>query len=171
MPTEAGYDIRTDAAWSGAGIYGLPRHGYSLSSREPNRVVLRVPHHSARVVLDRESDKLWLNAAISIFSRMLRLPPKWDSYEASPVSPRAVASALTLLDQVMSERTLMPAIVPMVDGGVQIEWHSRGIEFEIEVSPSGRLHAYFENARHNKQWEGELDRHQEKLTEAIRLLS
>jgi hypothetical protein len=121
--------------------------------------------------VEREIEKPWLNSAIPALSKILRLPPNWDSYQARPVVPRAVAGVLSFLDQVMRDTTIMPSIVPMVDGGVQLEWHSRGIDFEIEVGPSGRFYAHYERRRDNIEWEGELDQNLEKLNEAIRFLS
>jgi hypothetical protein len=33
-------------------------------------------------------------------------------------------------------------IVPLADGGVQLEWHAGGNDIEIEVDPIGEVHAF-----------------------------
>ena len=59
--------------------------------------------------------------------------PNWDTYGAEPLSD----SALSISRQILAK--LPPAVlahaqsVPTVTGGVQIEWHAGGGDFEIEV--------------------------------------
>ena len=49
-----------------------------------------------------------------------------------------------------------PSIVPTSRGGVQIEWHVKGIDLEIEVVTPHRFQASFEDAVTEEGWEKEI---------------
>lgn len=68
--------------------------------------------------------------------RLLRLPPNWDTYGAQRVTWRAAAwgawYALTI-------RPAPGFVVPTGAGGVQLEWHTAEMDFEMELDRTGRL--------------------------------
>lgn len=68
--------------------------------------------------------------------RLLGLPPNWDTYGARRVTwQAAVWGAWYAL-------TMRPApgyVVPTGAGGVQIEWHTAEIDFEMEIDRTGRV--------------------------------
>ena len=51
----------------------------------------------------------------------------WDLYGAEPIT----TAALDVLHAL--------AVVPTVDGGVQVEWHVNGEDVEIAVAPDGAV--------------------------------
>jgi len=67
--------------------------------------------------------------------KLLALKENWDSYGAPIISKIAVDAALQLRNVLAT----VPSFVPMSNGGVQIEWHSRGFDVELEIQPNGRL--------------------------------
>lgn len=77
---------------------------------------------------------------------LLDLPPGWDGSRARPVTDAAALSAMKTLFAVANDRSLAPQIVPLVDGGIQIEWHAGGFSIEIEVDGSGDAHYLAVNA-------------------------
>jgi hypothetical protein len=97
----------------------------------------------------------WLRPTVAAMNRLLDLPPNWDSYGARPIVPGALVAALQLLQQTMQPDTPPPSVVPMPSGGVQLEWHRRGIEFEIELTPGGEVSAAYEDDRTGESWEHE----------------
>lgn len=60
-------------------------------------------------------------------STLRALGPDWDSYGARPISGLALRTAENLM------------VVPMSDGGVQIELHAGGANVEIVISPTGAV--------------------------------
>lgn len=80
-----------------------------------------------------------------------RLLPNWDSYDAVEISHEAIAVAQDLLYQAQEdfypsleeegkEDMLKPiAVVPLGDGGVQLEWGGSAAEIEVEISPIGEF--------------------------------
>lgn len=68
-------------------------------------------------------------------THLLALKDNWDSYGGRIISKKAVDAAVRLRNVLAT----MPSFVPMSDGGVQVEWHSRGFDVELEIEPNGRL--------------------------------
>jgi hypothetical protein len=78
-----------------------------------------------------------------------------NSYRARLVSASATSAALQLLLSVTSDTVPKPAVVPTVRGGVQLEWHTRGIDLEVEARPDSRYSMAFEDDRTGISWEHE----------------
>ena len=57
----------------------------------------------------------------------------------------AVNNLLEILGVVLDSRTSPPSVVPTWRGGVQVEWHRNGIDFEIEADPSGEIEYFFKS--------------------------
>ena len=63
-------------------------------------------------------------------TELRRLPVGWNSYRSRQVTEAAVQTTNVLL-------TEEPSIMPCSDGGIQLEWHTKGIDFEFRISPDG----------------------------------
>lgn len=59
------------------------------------------------------------------------LPEGWDSYGATRITPAAVEAVRGLLSVL--------AIVPCSSGGLQVEFHALGWDFELEVEADGSV--------------------------------
>ena len=46
--------------------------------------------------------------------------------------------AVQLLSRVMADDTCVPQVVPRYNGGLQLEWHTGGVDLEIVIDPDGR---------------------------------
>ncbi|HEY3241769.1 MAG TPA: hypothetical protein VGM03_00330 [Phycisphaerae bacterium] len=64
-----------------------------------------------------------------------------------------------------------PAVVPTSRGGLQLEWHTRGIDLEIEFETPHRLRGYFHDHQTHTSWEKDLSADHSALLEAIAILS
>jgi hypothetical protein len=65
----------------------------------------------------------WGDAVTARLAELERLPPNWDSDGALPVARRHANRALALLSRlVVLGFPPIPDIVPLADGGVQLEW-------------------------------------------------
>jgi hypothetical protein len=91
----------------------------------------------------------WLNPTIQSFEDLLQLPPNWDGYGAAQIQELIVDTAYRLLREVMDNDAPTPSVVPLSDGGVQLEWHRHGrnleIEFPADETPS---FYYYEDGAH-----------------------
>ena len=88
----------------------------------------------------------WFQAVASRLVVLSQLGENWDSYGAKPISVRAITSAMQLVSEIMRDDIPVPGIVPTTPGGIQLEWHIVGIDFEVEISPEGNLSVFFEDA-------------------------
>lgn len=98
----------------------------------------------------------WLGNADEDLIRLLRLPHNWDSYGAIQVSKENAIAALNLLINVVEERTPKPAFIPTNQGSVQLEWHTGGIDLEIEILSPHRFFLSFENSNTGETLEKEI---------------
>lgn len=65
----------------------------------------------------------WQEHLLGRLAELERLAPNWDSDGALPVSRRHANRAQAFLMQVMGAVSDEPEVVPLADGGVQLEWH------------------------------------------------
>ena len=97
-----------------------------------------------------------LRPLLGTVARLVTLPENWDSYGAMAVKPLLVQYGLSLLNGLMRSRTPLPAMVPTSRGGIQLEWHCRGIDLEVTIETLGLIHVSFEDNRTLEEWDGDL---------------
>ncbi len=98
----------------------------------------------------------WL--VFGALQRMARLAACWDSYSARPLSPKAVWRSVGLLTTLVPANAPEPTIVPTRDGGVQFEWHRRGIDIEVTIPPVGEVSYMVADSEDEQEGEGIPDR-------------
>lgn len=87
----------------------------------------------------------WLDRAVARFNELGVMRRGWDGAGARPPTQTAGVAALRAVIEIMSALDAgapVPAIVPMFDGGIQLEWHSRELDIEISVDPDGNRHVW-----------------------------
>jgi hypothetical protein len=113
----------------------------------------------------------WLAPTINAMTVLLRMSANWNSYGARPIDVSAVARTLELLAGIMRIDSPAPAVAPTPKGGIQLEWHLRGIDLEVEPLPEGRVYVLFEDLRSGDEWEQELSADLTPLVESLGELS
>jgi len=105
-----------------------------------------------------EPTALW--HVLGTLRRLAALPRGWDSYGAKPLTPTALRRMLGLLPLLLPDDAPEPSVVPTRDGGIQLEWHRRGIDFEVKVPPTGPISYLVADAGtgEEREWEGGLER-------------
>jgi hypothetical protein len=88
---------------------------------------------------------------------LLELPAGWNSYNARPIRKENVTSAVDLLARLMQEGTPAPTVVPKVRGGVQLEWHTKGVDLEIAIDSPDDINFFAEDIQDKEAPEQELD--------------
>jgi hypothetical protein len=116
-----------------------------------------------RVVFDsqRESPEDLRDTRVFAFARPVieklaefaMLEQGWDGRDAASISSPLLEQAADLavgfaalgFDKLGPHADLrMPSAHPTVKGGIQFEWHRKGIDLEIELLPNGQVHGYIE---------------------------
>jgi hypothetical protein len=96
----------------------------------------------------------WAPAVDEELRGLTLLPPGWDSYSARPISADTATAAMDLLRRVVQDDTPVPSIVPMSRGGIQLEWHLRGMNIEVTVPPRGSsVEVWYEDLRSGEERE------------------
>lgn len=116
------------------------------------------PSPSRTIAVSRDVRTLgtarWLPAVIDHMNKLLRLRPGWDSYAAKPPSATFMLEALRFLLRVMADNTQAPTIVPLSEGGVQLEWHRAGVDVEVLFADSDEDGLYLHDVATGQEWEG-----------------
>jgi len=87
---------------------------------------------------------------VKTFIELLELPHGWNSYSAKQIRKENVNAAVDLLRRIMGPGTPPPTIVPTVAGGVQLEWHTKGINLEIAIESASEINFFAEDVRKNE---------------------
>lgn len=105
-----------------------------------------------------------MQASFDTLKKLSHLPPNWDSYGALPPTPVALAVTKhflteidTMLGQYADHHVQPELIVPLADGGVQIEWSTRAGELDIQVGPTGTFGYLWTDQREPKPLYREAD--------------
>ena len=75
----------------------------------------------------------WSRDVIQQISQLGDLGSNWDSYGGKPIDPYCAMAAIQLVLTVRDSSIPSPAVVPLNNGGIQLEWHQRGVDLEIAV--------------------------------------
>ena len=89
----------------------------------------------------------WLGGAEKALQGFLALPVNWDSYGARRIDPGTVDTGKQLLSSFIPPGSPPPHVAPTSRGGIQIEWHTQGIDLEIEVVSPDRLQIFYESPK------------------------
>lgn len=90
----------------------------------------------------------WLNQVIREIQSLSSLKDNWDSYNASRIDAESIYQACKIADQLARMLELRPMVSPTPIGNVNLSWSwNDGDEaLEMEVYPSGYVHALYTNA-------------------------
>jgi hypothetical protein len=65
----------------------------------------------------------------------------------------------------------LPSIVPTRRGTIQIEWHARGVDLEIDVRSPTDIVAIFEDLRTGDTWEKQVGTDRRDLVKVMRMMA
>jgi hypothetical protein len=94
-----------------------------------------------------ELERKWQVDVQRSLVRLVNMKKGWDSYEARPIRRDAGFFALELLQQFMRNRTPAPQVVPTSAGGIQLEWHEKGIDLELHITAPYECEVWFQDHR------------------------
>lgn len=79
--------------------------------------------------------------------------------------------ALVVLENIVGDQTPAPAIVPSGAGGLQLEWHTKGIDLEIHIEAPYVGEVWWRDRRSHEERSAELRQDLSFLHEPIGRLS
>lgn len=125
----------------------VPSPQQDSSSSQPRVVKVRVESAAAD----------WFREAVAQVEELTTLAGDWNTYGAAPVDATAATQAVRFLVDNAYAELARPAIVPLSEGGIQIEWHRGGIDLEISFSDA-EPGVYFEDVTTGESEEAPLSR-------------
>ncbi len=90
-----------------------------------------------------EPELRWEVEVLRELIKLAEMEQGWDSYNAPAVRRDAGHFALEILHKIMRARTPIPQVVPSSVGGIQLEWHEKGIDFELHVTAPYEFEMWF----------------------------
>src|SRR5262245_46683650 len=82
----------------------------------------------------RRGKPAWQEEIVDLLCRFLQLPEDWDTYGGRPLRHDTAMFTLQVLNNIMTPATPVPHIVPIANGGVQVEWHQNSLDIELYVA-------------------------------------
>ena len=98
------------------------------------------------------------------------LADNWDGYGAKAMDPTAVRRMRRFLAALQRDGFPAPRLVPIPDGGLQLEWTRGATELEIELDPAGSLIFVFDDPRVPGGIDGELPADEDKFFSVMQRL-
>jgi hypothetical protein len=160
--TDRRRDITTDKAYEDASALAAPE----VMAEESGRVTLVA--HAGNVIKTMDlyvSNALatwpWLEPALKRAGPLLLLPTGWNGDGAPMIDRASIRAAVAALAQFMKAGSSIPQWTPTNKGGVQLDWHERGMDLEIAFEPDDLAgYAVFEDRQRNlPAWDGPVDVH------------
>jgi hypothetical protein len=130
-----------------------------------------LPTQQRRLTTEEPAVPAWRREAIGRLDELVRLEPNWNSYGARIVPARLADTTLQILESLMRETTPQPSIVPTPAGHIQLEWHTKGIDLEVEIASPILLRVAFEDDQTGEEWEQDLNVDLRRLDEVVSTLS
>jgi hypothetical protein len=117
----------------------------------------------------------WEREIPNRINNLMKLPDNWDGYRSPPPRDDARddvgAFALTVMKQLMQPETPVPQVVPSAGGGLQLEWHEKEIDLEVNFTAPYECDLWVEDYRTGICVSKLLTNEFSDLKEAIELLT
>ncbi len=84
----------------------------------------------------------WCDYVVARLAQLYSLKRGWDGHAGRSPDQATVLFAGQVIATMMLPNVPRPSIMPLSDGGIQIEWHRNGWDVEIEVAGPNRLVVY-----------------------------
>lgn len=125
---------------------------YSISGTQITSFDEALRQFPIKIIEQADSDVSRLTEMTISINKLLSLNPGWDTYGGLPASEAAARKAVNIISRLISQAARPPAIVPVSDGGVQLEWHNNNWDVEIEVHPDGNISTFVDNGTFSHTW-------------------
>ncbi|MGH9837473.1 MAG: hypothetical protein ACREEM_01670 [Blastocatellia bacterium] len=78
-----------------------------------------------------------LSSMFDKLKELFELPDNWDGYGSPAIQPAVKETASDLANTLHKAGAPLPHIAPVSGGGIQLEWHKKDRELELEILPDG----------------------------------
>lgn len=99
----------------------------------------------------------WARATVDRLLALVPLKENWDRRGSAAVRGDVLSFAWTILAQVMPADGQSPVIVPLGNGGIQIEWNAPNVELQMEITRPFQTSAFLYDRKSGEELEVEVD--------------
>lgn len=110
---------------------------------------------SGAAVAPDEAEAEWKNTVEKQVGDLAALQAGWDSYAAPAIDPNVISDTKLFVTRIAKPGIPAPAVVPTVNGTIQLEWHTRSSDAEVEILEPGHYHVFISVVA-EQPWEGEV---------------
>ena len=103
-----------------------------VQAQSPNRPYSTSVFAEHRTIV-QDSDFPWKSVVTHRLNELCALPIGWDGYAGQPVSFICANFAASMLARLSRDNVPPPSIVPGSDGTLQVEWHRKMFDIELDV--------------------------------------
>ena len=96
-----------------------------------------------KIEVDNINPSAWITEVVTKAANLLSLRKSWDSYNACVIKENAIDSMIRVLYSFNQKSTPMPSLVPLSNGEVQIEWHVKNRNLELEINENGISNLFY----------------------------
>jgi hypothetical protein len=107
-----------------------------------------------RIVVTTSEIPAWVEPTISAYVGVQTLPENWDSYGGKKINRDLINRSLSTLGLIMGPASPAPSVVPLGDGGLQLEWHRNQQDLEIVFPADDLPQFYYRDKRAGEEQEG-----------------
>jgi hypothetical protein len=136
-----------------------------------SRPQLGEPSRGVRATL-AVAEPRWLGPTAKRLPELLALAHNWDKQGGKPIRIDIVMFAMTFLARMALPEMPAPQIVPLSDGGLQMEWHLKDLDVEVAFIQPNLVDVSFEDLRRiEPNWDARLSSDFSALQTPFRLLA
>ncbi|MGD0292249.1 MAG: hypothetical protein ABSB30_00170 [Terracidiphilus sp.] len=130
----------------------------SAAFTKPRELAFVIPSEgrAQRILVTLTTDQLptWVKPTISAIMGVQTLPENWDSYGAKKIKSDLFSQSLSFLGLIMDTTSPAPSVVPLGDGGLQLEWHRKQQDLEIAFPADDTPQFFYQNKTTGVEQEG-----------------
>lgn len=125
---------------------------------EPVKIEFQARRHTAR----------WLSDVAARLSELTVLDRDWHISGARPIDEKSVIYAMTIARELAERGMPQPAVIPAVDGSVQLEWETPRVDLEIRISGWDEAEVVFSDPDRDAEFEAPIALIRDKLAQICR---
>jgi hypothetical protein len=132
------FDCRRETTVASSSVFAKPKEMVCMISTEGSS-------YRIRLTISSDQPPAWVNPTFTAIIGIHRLADNWDSYGGKKVNRNLIGQSLSVLELIMDGASPAPSIVPLGDGGIQIEWHRKQQDLEITFAADDTPQYFYQN--------------------------
>ena len=131
---------------------------YERSPGMSDMINTRIQHSLMMLDLaEIQTTEEWIEAISDHLSELSMLQRGWDDESGLPIDPSLIETVFKFVSSdLVRDLKFKPEIVPTIDGGLTMEWHTDAVDLIIEPSTESEASLYYRDSESNEEVEAPL---------------